>query len=129
MDRFVRWRDLGDYSCTNVCFDVGITVSGALDLYKASGNPTAGSTDPFSAGNGSLKRLAPVAIRCWKDAAERRAIAALQCRTTHGAAEAIDACVLLADMLAEALEGAPREEVLRPRAAEYAGKIGDITSG
>ncbi|MFN3889563.1 MAG: ADP-ribosylglycohydrolase family protein [Beijerinckiaceae bacterium] len=129
MDRFVLWRDHGKYSCTGNCFDVGITVASALDRYMATGNPIAGSTDPFKAGNGSLMRLAPVAIKYWNNAEARRAIASLQCRTTHGAAEVVEACILFADILAEAIAGAPRNEVLRPRAGDYSGKISDIAAG
>ena len=68
MERFVSWRETGEYSATGTCFDIGITISSALRRFKASGNPVAGSTDPMSAGNGSLMRLAPVAIRYWNDA-------------------------------------------------------------
>ena len=63
MDRFVGWRNNGDYSCTGRCFDIGETTSQALDRYLQTGHPIAGSTDPRSAGNGSLMRLAPVALR------------------------------------------------------------------
>lgn len=61
MRRFVAWRDEGAYSCTGTCFDIGMTVSSALSRWQRSGDPLAGSTDPNSAGNGSLMRLSPVA--------------------------------------------------------------------
>ncbi len=93
MQRFVQWRDNGAYSCTGRCFDIGITVSGALQRWKRSGEPLAGSTDPNTAGNGSLMRLAPVAILHWRDREKLRQLAALQSRTTHGAPEAVSACV------------------------------------
>ena len=67
MDRFVGWRNHGDYSCTGRCFDIGHATNQALDRYLQTGNPLAGSTDPRSAGNGSLMRLAPVAVRFWND--------------------------------------------------------------
>ena len=62
--------------------------------FKQSGDPFAGSTSPRIAGNGSLMRLAPVAIRHWNDPARLRDVVARQSRTTHGAPEAVDACVL-----------------------------------
>ena len=74
-------------------------------------------------------RLAPVAIRYWNDPDARRSLAALQCKTTHGAPEAVDACVLFADILADAISGASRDEVLRPRHGTYAGAIGEIAAG
>ena len=58
MDRYLRWRDEGYLSSNGFCFDIGITISDALSRYRATGEPFAGSTDPYSAGNGSLMRLA-----------------------------------------------------------------------
>ena len=71
--------------------------------------------DPHSAGNGSLTRLAPVAIRFWQDRAKLRDIAARQSKTTHAAPEAVDACVAFAEMLADAIEGRPMSDVMRVR--------------
>ena len=129
MTRFLAWREEGEYSCTGTCFDIGITVSQALSRFKRTGDPIAGATDPMSAGNGSLMRLSPVAIRYWQDAATRRNVAARQSRTTHAAPEAVDACVVFADMLAEAIAGKPRHEVMRLRSEAYAGRIPDVLAG
>jgi ADP-ribosyl-[dinitrogen reductase] hydrolase len=87
MTRFVSWMDDGAYSSNGRCFDIGGTVRAALTRFKMSGDPIAGSTDPQSAGNGSLMRLAPVAIRYWDNETSRRDAAARQSRTTHGAPE------------------------------------------
>lgn len=129
MGRFVDWHEAGTYSCTGRCFDIGITTRQALARFKSSGNPMAGSTDPRSAGNGSLMRLAPVAVRHWCDRDMLRDTTARQSRTTHGAAEAVDACVVFADVLADAIHGHPRSQVLRSRSATYAGKIETIIAG
>ena len=129
MRRFVRWHEQGEYSCTGSCFDIGITTSQALSRWKRTGNPTAGSTDPQTAGNGSLMRLAPVAIRFWRDRPTMRDVAARQSETTHAAPEAIDACVAFAEVLADAIEGRPRSEVLRDRVGPYAGAIQPIMAG
>jgi ADP-ribosyl-[dinitrogen reductase] hydrolase len=129
MTRFVAWRDTGVYSCTGRCFDIGATVSAALRRWERTGNPLAGSTDPTTAGNGSLMRLAPVAIRHWQARGELQRVAAEQSRTTHAAPEAVSACVLFAEMLADAIEGRPRSEVLRPREGGHAGAIAAIASG
>lgn len=108
VDRFCQWHEQGAYSCTGSCFDIGITTRQALDRYRQTGNPLAGSTDPRTAGNGSLMRLAPVAIRYWNDRERRRDAAARQGITTHGAKEAVDACTCYADMLAAAIAGDAR---------------------
>ena len=62
MDRYCRWWKEGYLSSTGTCFDIGITVRTALAHYLRSGEPFAGSTDPLTAGNGSLMRLAPVPL-------------------------------------------------------------------
>ena len=129
MHRFVEWRDHGAYSCTGTCFDIGITVSSALHRWTCTGDPFAGSSDPMSAGNGSLMRLAPVALRYWHDRDMLAKVAADQSRTTHGAADAIAACVAFADMLADAIEGRPRSEVLHSRVGEYSPAIAAINAG
>ncbi len=129
MTRFVAWRDRGEYSCTGQCFDIGTTVDRALDQWFQTGDPMAGSTDPSSAGNGSLMRLAPVALVHWPDRAKLADVAARQSMTTHSAPEAVSACVAFASRLADAIEGQPRYDVLRPRHDDYAGEIAPIMSG
>ena len=130
MDRFVRWWRDGDYSPTGECFDIGNTTLDALDRYLQTGDPVAGSTDPRSAGNGSLMRLAPVALRFWHDRTRLiTAAAAEQSRTTHGAEEAVDACRAFAELLADAIAGSPRADVLAPRSFEGAAAIARIMAG
>ena len=130
MDRFVDWREGNDYSCTGRCFDIGSTVSAALDRYRRNGDPIAGVTDPQSAGNGSLMRLAPVALRFWNDRPALDRTAAEQSRTTHAAAEAVDACRAFAEMLADAIAGRLRDRVLTlGRRFEGAPRIAAILAG
>ncbi len=128
MQRFVEWHDHGRYSCTGRCFDIGITTRQALARWTATGNPMAGATDPQTAGNGSLMRLAPVALRHFRNRAVLRDVAARQSRTTHAAPEAVDACVAFAEVLADAIEGAAQSEVLRARSG-FAGAIDAIMAG
>ena len=81
MERFCRWRDHGYNSVTGACFDIGVTTDAALRSFRATGEPLSGSTDPDDAGNGSLMRLSPVAIRWWRDRAKAVEAARLQSRT------------------------------------------------
>jgi ADP-ribosyl-[dinitrogen reductase] hydrolase len=129
MERFTDWAENGAYSCNGRCFDIGLTVRAALARFQRSGNPVAGSSDPQSAGNGSLMRLAPVAIRYWPDRVRLRQVAARQSRTTHGAAEAVDACVAFAELLADAIAGKRAAKVLAARETAYAGQIAAILAG
>src|SRR4051812_7413413 len=60
MNRYCNWRSVGYMSSNGHCFDIGMTVSRALDRYCESGDPYAGDIDAKTAGNGALMRLAPV---------------------------------------------------------------------
>ena len=129
MDRFVAWWRNGEYSPTGTCFDIGITTRNALQRYLRTGDPLAGSTDPRTAGNGSLMRLAPVALRFWNDRDRLDHAAAQQSRTTHAAEEAVDGCRAFADLLADAISGKPRRDVLAPRSFDGAQGIAKIVGG
>ncbi len=69
MTRFFAWRDDGEYSCTGKCFDIGATTSRALSRFRRSGDAFAGSAAEDTAGNGSLMRVAPVALYALRDPA------------------------------------------------------------
>jgi ADP-ribosyl-[dinitrogen reductase] hydrolase len=62
MDRYVRWWKQGYMSSNGRCFDIGNTVRSALRRFAETRDPWAGSTNPRTAGNGSIMRLAPVAM-------------------------------------------------------------------
>lgn len=127
--RFSDWWRNGTYSCTGRCFDIGSTTAQAIRRWEQTGDDHCGSTDPRSAGNGSLMRLAPVAIRYWNDRPALRDAAARQSRTTHAAAEAADACVLYAEKLADAISGRPRSEVLCSRSGDWSGGVVAVNAG
>jgi ADP-ribosylglycohydrolase len=55
----LRWWREGHWSSTGECFDIGTTIAAALRRFEASRQPMTGSTDPRSAGNGSLMRGRP----------------------------------------------------------------------
>jgi ADP-ribosyl-[dinitrogen reductase] hydrolase len=112
MERYCRWAETGYLSSTGRCFDIGGTVASALRRYRQTGDPFAGSSDPFSAGNGSLMRLAPIPMFFFPDVEAAEYFAAESSRTTHGAAECLDACRLLARILCRALSGRPKQEVV-----------------
>ena len=123
MARFCAWAEEGQYSHNGRCFDIGITVRGALNRFRRSGNPVAGSTDPQSAGNGTLMRLAPVPIRFAFAPDHLVDIARRQSRTTHAAEEAVEACAVYAGLIAEAIQGKGKEEVLMPRTGKWPEKV------
>ena len=112
MQRYVRWWREGHLSSTGNCFDIGGTTSSALSQFERTGEPFAGSSDPHSAGNGSIMRLAPVPLFFAENPEEAIRLAGESSRTTHGAEEAVDACRYLAGLIVGALEGRSREELL-----------------
>lgn len=112
MDRYLRWYEEGYLSSNGRCFDIGNTVRQALDHYRYTADPFSGSTHPQSAGNGSIMRLAPVAMFFYPDVEAIWRYAADSSRTTHGAAECLDACRLFGDILYRALRGADKEDCL-----------------
>jgi ADP-ribosyl-[dinitrogen reductase] hydrolase len=131
MDRHCRWWKEGYLSSNGRCFDLGNAVSDALARYGRTGNPISGSTNPQSAGNGSIMRLAPVPMFYYPDLAATIRYSAESSRTTHGAPECIDACRLLASIICRALSGASKQEVLLGDAGFFRGepKIMTIAQG
>lgn len=112
MARYLNWWQWGYLSSTGTCFDIGGTVRAALTLFQTTGHPYAGSSDPESAGNGSLMRLAPVSMFGFRSPELIPNLAADSSRTTHGAAEAIECCQLLAILLYRCLSGHPRQDLM-----------------
>jgi ADP-ribosyl-[dinitrogen reductase] hydrolase len=131
MDRYCRWADEGYLSSTGVCFDIGNTVAAALRRYRRDGNPYAGPTDPNTAGNGCIMRLAPVAMRFFPDLDAVERFAGDSSCTTHGATECIDACRLFARIICRALLGRSKEDVLLGDAESFmsAERISAIARG
>ncbi|WP_456686979.1 ADP-ribosylglycohydrolase family protein [Bradyrhizobium sp. P5_C11_2] len=112
MERFCRWYETGENSCTGSCFDIGITTRKALESFRRTGDPIAGPVDRRTAGNGSIMRLAPVALRYWNNNERLKDAARRQSYVTHGSAEAVDACEALAVVLAALIGGKPLSDVL-----------------
>lgn len=121
MERYLRWYRHGHLSSTGVCFDIGNTTARALRRFEQTGEPYAGPTEPESAGNGSIMRLAPVPVFYYARGDLHAAVerAGDSSRTTHGAAACIDACRYLAYLIVGALSGKPKEELLSPPPLEF----------
>ena len=111
--RYLRWRDKGDNSVTGRCFDIGRTVDQALQNFKRDQQAYPGCQDEFSAGNGSLMRLAPVALFYSTHVSRREPasagtqhlleMAALSSMTTHRHPLAVAACKVMALLINHAL--------------------------
>ncbi len=112
--RYVRWWRHGHHSSTGTCFDIGTTTASALTRFHQTGEPYCGSSDPRSAGNGSLMRLAPVPLAFATDPRVAVARSADSSRTTHAAIECVDACRYFAGLIHSALAGVSKPALLTP---------------
>ena len=99
MERYWRWGNEGYNSTRDRAFGVGKTVAKAMARFLKTKEPFSGSTDPRSAGNGSIMRLAPVVLFYLSDRDRTIHYASESSRITHQATEAIEACVVLAHVL------------------------------
>ena len=138
MRRYLRWRKEGHWSSNGRCFDIGSTVGAALTQFESNGHPLAGRSDPRSAGNGSLMRLAPVPLRFAATPATAVAMAADSSKTTHGAVEAVDACRYFAGLIVGALRCEDKATLLSAayapdgvdwHEAPLAPRIADVAAG
>jgi len=115
LERYVRWYRDGHLSSTGECFDIGNATASALHRFEKTGEPFSGSTDPYSAGNGSIMRLAPVPMFFYPNVDDAIHFAGESSRTTHGADECVAACRLFAYLISKALDGREKEEILLRR--------------
>ncbi len=115
MERYLRWWKEGHLSHSGNCFDIGNTTRKALSQFEITQDPFSGSSDSFAAGNGSIMRLAPVPMFYSREPELAIMKSAESSRTTHGANEAIDACKYLGAIIAGAINGATKDELLSER--------------
>jgi ADP-ribosyl-[dinitrogen reductase] hydrolase len=116
--RYVRWWRSGHLSSNGRCFDIGNQTRDALQRFERSGSPDPASPDPDKAGNGSLMRLAPVPLVFTSSVEAAIEHSGSSSRTTHPAPRAVDACRYMGALLAGAVAGAPKGQLL---AADYWG--------
>lgn len=115
MTRLKRWMTEGENTVNGRCIAAGATTQAAIERFIQDDEPAAGSSEGATAGNGSLIRLAPLAIFSAGSADRARFWAAKQSRCTHATVECLNACELLVTQLVDALAGADKAAALRPR--------------
>jgi len=113
MQRYCRWWREGYLSSTGDCFDIGVTVTQALSRFEQTGEPYSGSIDPYTAGNGSLMRLAPIPMRYGHDMDNALIYAELSSKTTHGALESILACQFATYLTITLLNGIDKQTAIK----------------
>jgi ADP-ribosyl-[dinitrogen reductase] hydrolase len=87
-------------------------VGSALAVYRRTGNPFSGSESPNTAANGSLMRVAPVALFFAGEPKQAIHCAALSSRTTHGTKAAVDACRYFTGLIFGALHNRKKSDLL-----------------
>lgn len=112
MGRYLNWWKWGYLSSTGTCFDIGNTVRAALETFEQTGEAYAGSADPETEGNGSLMRLAPVALFYYPNVEDILRFSAQSSLTTHAATESVECCQVLGLVIARCLAGMSRDDVL-----------------
>lgn len=108
LTRFTKWWREGYNSVNGRCFDIGTTTKNSLWDWERNG-ATRAEDAPHLAGNGSIMRLAPVAIRWANDPLEVLEKARVSSEVTHGAFEACNACETLAIWLIQGIKGEPQQ--------------------
>ena len=109
---YLRWWLEGHLSVKGRCFDIGGATRTALARFEKTGEAFCGSTDRYSAGNGSIMRLAPVPLYYGSEIKEAIRWAGDSSRTTHGTEECIDGCRYLASLIVGALDGKSKADLL-----------------
>jgi ADP-ribosyl-[dinitrogen reductase] hydrolase len=112
MNRYCNWANYGYMSSTGKCFDIGSTTARALRRYQDTGEPFSGSTDPHSAGNGAIMRLAPIPMFFAASLERTVHFSGESARTTHGAPEAVECARLFGAQIRAALLGADKTQLL-----------------
>lgn len=115
LQKYVRWLREGYLSSIDRCFDIGNTTLDALMQFEKTQEPYCGPTDPRSAGNGSIMRLAPVPLFYAKRPLEAIEKSGESSRTTHGVRAAVDACRYFGALIVGAVNGVSKEELLSER--------------
>jgi len=112
LKRYLRWYYEGHLSSTGRCFDIGNTTRKALLSFEKNPESYCGSADIWSEGNGSVMRLAPVPL--FYSSVPKQAVdkSGESSETTHGTQNAIDACRYLGGLIAGAVNGVTKEELL-----------------
>ena len=138
MERYVRWWREGYLSSTGTCFDIGNTTRTALATFMKTGNPLSGPIDSYSAGNGSLMRLAPMPMFYAGNPREAIEKSGESSKTTHSAQAAVDACRYFGALIVGALNGEDKETLLSDHYCPVSGywrdhpltpEIGEIAAG
>lgn len=112
LERFLRWRDAGEFSSTGKCFGIGQQTLRALLDYNRSGQLTRKASSTWRSGNGSLMRLAPIPLVFAGDLDLAGRASAASSITTHPLVECREACAAYGRLIAGAVCGWSKVQLL-----------------
>ncbi len=128
-ERFVAWARDGHYAVGGRRFDIGVQTSDSIERIEQGVSPLeSGGTDEYSNGNGSLMRVAPLALWHRGTDAELAEAAHLQSLPTHAHPRSLAACALLSLTLRRIVDGSSvSDEALEDAAAALAAHYAERT--
>lgn len=108
--RFCHWVERADWTSTGKCVGIGQNTLMALGNFRRTGALQAPPNGQKSDGNGSIMRLAPVAIFSWRNVPRARDIARRQSLATHHSAIAAVCSEYLVEIICALICGHPWRE-------------------
>lgn len=114
LQRYQRWHRDGLWTSTGRCVGISAATTRALATAQWTGNPFSGSHDPARADAEPLARIGPALVSGLADPREAIESAVNCARITHQAPLTLDAVRYLAALIAGALAGIGKEELLAP---------------
>ncbi|MGP8321023.1 MAG: ADP-ribosylglycohydrolase family protein [Methanosarcinaceae archaeon] len=112
MQRYFKWYKEGHLSSTGKCFGIGSNTLQSLKNFGKTRKLSSVSTNSDASTNGSLMRLAPVPLVFSNNPIEAIERSGDSSKTTHGAQDAVDACRYMGALIAGALNGVSKKELL-----------------
>tara|TARA_B100001123_G_scaffold338532_1_gene383203 strand:- start:632 stop:1576 length:945 start_codon:yes stop_codon:yes gene_type:complete len=111
LSKYLNWFRAGYLSAIDKCFGIGPTVRAVLEEFE-SGNIDPG--DLIATTNGALMRVSPVGLAYCSDAVQAVELSGESSKTTHKSSESVDSCRYMGALLAGAVRGADKDELLSP---------------
>lgn len=128
MTRYHSWWKTGYNSSNGTCFDIGTTTVIALTKYRHNNTlQYYGDDNPRASGNGSLMRLAPVAIFYHKSSdMDLVHFAKESSRVTHASAECLDSCAYFSLLLKTAFVATDKQQLLDVKYNAYTDNVAKL---
>ena len=98
LTQYQRWYKHGFLSAVDECFDIGMTIKTALDLFDRHSPDDAlfrirgDLSGERCSGNGSLMRILPIGLAYWHDEPQAKLYAKRSSQTTHPSTMSIESC-------------------------------------